>query len=125
MVYKRNKLNPLIDDGGARQSFVTGAVREPHTNKGRYDLITPEGLKRLAEWYELGAIKYSDRNWEKGLPISNCLNSAFRHLVKYVAGGRDEDHLAAIVWNVFAIMHFEKHMPELQDIPTRIKKMEE
>lgn len=115
----------LIDDGGARQSFVTGAVREPHTKKGRYDLITPEGLKRLAEWYELGAMKYSDRNWEKGLPISNCLNSAFRHLVKYIAGAKDEDHLAAIAWNVFAIMHFEKHMPELQDIPTRIKKMEE
>jgi len=110
---------PDIDDSGARMEFSTGAIREPQDKKGRYDLITPFGLMRIARWYELGAQKYADRNWEKGLPFSNCLNSLFRHLVKYMAGYRDEDHLAAIAWNALALMHFEEVMPELNDIPAR------
>ena len=113
-----------MDDGGSRHDFGTGAVREGQSGKGRYDLITPVGLRRLARWYELGAMKYADRNWENGLPISNCLNSMFRHMVKYMAGHDDEDHLSAIAWNAFAIMHFEELMPEMQDIPTRKHKEE-
>lgn len=116
---KNKKLQSQINDGGSRQAFDTGAIREGQENKGRFDLITPVGLTRLAKWYELGAMKYSDRNWEKGLPYSNCLNSLFRHLVKYMDGQDDEDHLSAIVWNAFAIMHFEEKHPELCDIPTR------
>lgn len=55
-----------INDGGARMSYGDGkAIREPSTGKGRFDLVTPFGIMRLAKWYELGAQKYSDRNWEK------------------------------------------------------------
>lgn len=104
-----------MKDNGTRILFETGAVREEVTGKGRFDLIPPEGLFRLARWYEQGAKKYSDRNWEKGLPYCNCINSAMRHLVKYLAGWNDEDHLAAVAWNVFALMYFEKHKPELDD----------
>lgn len=114
------RFQPNINDGGSRQHFATGATREQQIGKGRYDLITPIGLVRLAKWYELGALKYADRNWEKGLPISNCMNSLLRHATKYLMGMNDEDHLAAIVWNAFAIMHFEENMPELQDIPARL-----
>lgn len=110
-----------IDDGGSRQSFDTGAIREGQAGKGRFDLITPVGLRRLALWYELGAKKYDDRNWEKGMPTSNCLNSMFRHMTKYMAGMDDEDHLAAIVWNAFAIMHYEELLPEMQNIPNRLE----
>lgn len=125
MSLEDEKMYKGIVDDGDRESFNTGAIREPQQGKGRYDLITPEGLKRLALWYELGAKKYSPRNWEKGLPISRCFNSMFRHMIKYLAGSNDEDHLAAIVWNAFAIMHFEQYMPHLQDIPTRIENKEE
>lgn len=118
MTVEKNLL-AKINDGGSREEFSTGAKREKQIGKGRYDLITPIGLMRLANWYELGALKYADRNWENGLPISNCLNSLFRHAVKYMAGYNHEDHLAAIVWNAFAIMHFEATMPELMDLPTR------
>ncbi|WHH58463.1 dATP/dGTP diphosphohydrolase domain-containing protein [Petroclostridium sp. X23] len=104
-----------IQDSGKREEFGTGAIRDIQTGKGRFDLISPEGLFRLARWYELGTLKYSDRNWEKGIPISRCISSAFRHLVKYMAGWTDEDHLAAVAWNVFAIMHFERYRPDLDD----------
>lgn len=114
-----NKVDPT--DTGDRTNFDTGAVRETNDNRGRYDLISAEGLRRLALRYELGAEKYADRNWEKGLPTSNCLNSAIRHLVEYMMGMDNEDHLAAAAWNLFSIMHYERFNPECQDIKARLE----
>lgn len=37
-----------IEDSGERQEFDTGAVRDIQEGKGRYDLIPPEPLMRLA-----------------------------------------------------------------------------
>ena len=108
-----------INDGGKRMSYGEGmAVREPATGKGRYDLISPFATQRLAKWYELGAQKYSDRNWEKGMPFSRYVDSAKRHLDKFIMGMEDEDHLAAAVWNLFAIMHHQElGQTELDDMP--------
>ena len=108
-----------MHDSGQRQAFDSGAVRDVQTGKGRYDLLPTAALMRDAAWIELGAQKYSDRNWEKGIPISRCVDSLFRHLVKYIAGYQDEDHLAAIRWNAGAIMFYEAEMPHLQDLPKR------
>ena len=86
--------------------------------KGRFDLITPFGLTRLAKWYELGSKKYSDRNWEKGMPFSRYVDSAFRHLIKFMMGMEDEDHLAAAVWNLLCIIHHQElGQTELDDLP--------
>lgn len=117
------KVNDTIGEmkyEGKREEFKTGACRESHKGKGRYDLISPIGLKRIADWYEAGAIKYGARNWEKGIPTSNCLNSMFRHMVKYMNGQREEDHLSAIAWNAFAIMHMEENFPEMCDLPNKL-----
>ncbi len=117
-IANRYKLEGMVDTG-ERVEHLTGATREPHANKGRFDLIPPEMMFRLAKWYELGGQKYEDRNWEKGLPVSNCINSLLRHAFKYLAGIDDEDHLAAVIWNAAAIMHYEKNNPDMQDLPTR------
>ena len=108
-----------IDDSGARMSYGDEkAIREPSTGKGRLDLITPFGLTRLAKWYELGSKKYSDRNWEKGMPFSRYVDSAFRHLIKFMMGMEDEDHLAAAVWNLLCIIHHQElGQTELDDLP--------
>ena len=108
-----------IDDSGARMSYGDKkAIREPSTGKGRFDLITPFGLTRLAKWYELGSKKYSDRNWEKGMPFSRYVDSAFRHLIKFMMGMEDEDHLAAAVWNLLCIIHHQElGQTELDDLP--------
>jgi len=120
MLMKGHKLYDKTDTG-KRTDFGTGAIRETNDGRGRYDLIGTEGLRRLALRYEFGAMKYGDRNWQAGLPTSNCLNSMIRHTIEYMMGMDDEDHLAAIAWNAFAIMEFEKTHPELQNIPTRRK----
>lgn len=108
-----------IVDSGKRMSFGEGlAEREPTDGKGRYDLITPFGIRRLAIWYELGAKKYADRNWEKGMPFSRYIDAAKRHLDKYIMGMTDEDHLAAAAWNILSIMHHEElGQMEFDDMP--------
>lgn len=108
-----------IKDNGARESFASGAIKEPKNGQGRFDLISVPALMRLAVWYEKGAEKYADRNWEKGIPAHKLFNSAMRHMLKWIFGWRDEDHLAAAVWNLCAIMHFEEVMPEMIDTPIR------
>ena len=107
------------DDSGERMSYGEGmAVREPNAGKGRYDLVSPFAMRRLAQHYEEGAKKYADRNWEKGMPFSRYVDSAKRHLDKYVMGMTDEDHLAATAWNIFAIMHHQElGQLELDDMP--------
>lgn len=96
-----------VKDSGVRQSFESGAVRDIQQGKGRFDLITPVALERLARHYESGAVKYGDSNWTKGIPIMRLLDSAKRHLNKYLRGHRDEDHLIACAWNCFAAAHTE------------------
>lgn len=107
-----------ILDSGKRQEFYSGAIREPATNKGRFDLISPFAEARIAEWYELGAKKYADRNWEKGLPFSRYVDSAKRHINRFLQGEDAEDNLAAACWNLMAIMHHQEcKQNELDDLP--------
>lgn len=92
---------------GEIREFASGARRNNAKGKGRYDLISPAGLRRLAIRYEEGATAHGERNWEKGIPMSSLLDSAARHIYEYLDGKRNEDHLAAAAWNIFAAMHFE------------------
>ena len=111
----------ITKDSGQREEYTTGAKRDVQANKGRYDLISPVALRRLAGVLERGSVKYGDRNWEKGIPMSRCLSSALRHLFQYSEGMRDEDHLAQAMWNVMAMIHFEETKPELNDLPKETK----
>jgi hypothetical protein len=96
-----------MHDSGQRQQFGSGAVRDTATGKSRPDLISPYANMRTGEWMRLGAEKYSENNWTKGIPISRCVASLCRHLEAYKMGLTDEDHLAAIVVNGQFIMHYE------------------
>ena len=97
-----------MNDGGERMTYDHGGMREPATGKGAYELISPFALDRIAVWYELGARKYADRNWEKGIPFGRLIQSGIRHMIRWMKGDRSEDHLAAVCWNVMAMMHFEE-----------------
>ncbi len=99
--------------------FSTGAVRSDDAEKERWDLITPIGLRRIAETYAEGAKKYGEDNWKKGIPIRDLLNHAIRHIYLYLKGDETEDHLAHAAWNLLTAMHFEETRPELMNIEER------
>jgi len=66
-----------------------------------------DGVKmflEVAKHYEAGAKKYADRNWEKGLPIWNFIDSGVRHYLKWFDDWKDEPHDRAVVWNVMGAL---------------------
>jgi len=108
-------------DSGERQVFETGCQRDTQNGKGRFDLIPPFAVMRLAGVYQRGAEKYDDDNWVKGMPFGRVLDSAIRHLFKWkfrkILGlSMDEDHLAQAAWNIFTLMEYELIHPELDNI---------
>ena len=97
-----------MQDSGERQTFESGAVRDTAEGKSRPDLISPFATERLGNWLLLGSKKYSERNWERGIPVSRTIASLHRHLMKYQQGSKDEDHLAAIMCNAMFVLHTEE-----------------
>lgn len=117
----------VTKDSGQRAEFTTGAQRDGATGKGRYDLLPREAIHRLAQLYERGAEKYDDRNWEKGMPLSEMVDSMLRHAFQAAAGETDEDHFAAVMWNAAGVITFQERIAagllpaELDDLPSPAK----
>lgn len=101
------------------QQYKTGAVRDTG-GKGRMDLLPWSALIRVSKHMEDALEHYPERNWEKGLPMHSMIDSAFRHLAKYVDGMTDEDHLCAAATNLLMAMWTEEHMPNMQDVASRL-----
>lgn len=109
----------MIKDSGDRTQFATGAVRDMHEGKGRFDLLPFLAVLELAKHCEEGAKKYGEHNVDKGIPQHSLIDSAMRHLCKYAAGFADEDHLGAAAWNVMWALEQTQSHPELLDVPHR------
>lgn len=95
----------ITKDSGERREFTTGSVRDRAIGKGRFDLLPLDVLRRLAQLYERGAIKYGADNWRKGQPLrASYVDSALRHLADLEAREPTEDHAAAVLWNIVGYM---------------------
>ena len=106
-----------ILDSGTRREFPTGSVRDMSEGKGRFDLAPWVAIWEVAKHCENGAKKYGEHNVDKGIPVHSFIDSAFRHLVKYVDGWTDEPHLIAAAWNILWAIQTEIKHPELKDVP--------
>lgn len=115
---------PGLKDSGTRTTYETGAQRDAQENKGRFDLLPLPAIMAYAKLLEKGAKKYSERNWEKGIPISRFFDGALRHLFKAQAGATDEDHLAAAMFNVGGII-FTRHQIARGKLPKELDDMPE
>ena len=65
--------------------------------------------------FEEGCNKYGERNWETGIPTKCFINSAVRHLLKWMRGDEDENHERAFVWNIMCCIWTCQNKPELND----------
>lgn len=110
---------PEIKDSGERREFPGGGVRDMSAGKGDCASLPAAALLRLSLHYEAGAHKYSRWNYMKGIPISSCIDSALRHLLKYLDGWDDEPHLEAACFNCLTALQMEETHPEMQDLPMR------
>jgi hypothetical protein len=103
----------ITKDSGARDEFDSGMVRDTQKGKARFDLMLPldvpydqQMITRFAELLARGAEKYGDRNWEKGdsdKEIARARSSALRHMMQWACGETDEDHAAAVMFNIMMV----------------------
>ena len=92
------------------------------SGKPRFDLIPAVPLETLAKIYTMGAEKYADRNWEKGIRYSRIYAAVMRHLNKYWSSENLDPesglpHLAHAAWGLLALLEFDATHPELDDRP--------
>lgn len=82
----------------------------------------PTLILEVSKHYEEGALKYSERNWEKGIPMHSYIDSAVRHYLKFLRGDTDERHDRAFIWNIFGALWTQVEKPDLVDLPFRQKE---
>lgn len=117
---EQEKYNVNVIDSGVRLSFEGGAKRDRPGGKGMFHLLAPDAVTRWAKRCEIGQVKYGNgRNWESGMPVSQYVDSALRHIFQYMVGDDSEDHIGAAIWNLAAICQTEVRHPEYQDFETR------
>jgi hypothetical protein len=94
----------IVRDSGARQQFASGMVRDVETDKPDYTLVVDGPMmERWAAHLTKGAQKYAARNWMQANgeeEYERFRRSAFRHFLQWMAGEDDEDHAAAVFFNI-------------------------
>lgn len=69
----------------------------------------------VSKHFEEGAKKYSENNWQKGIPVRCYIDSAVRHYLKWLREDDDEPHDRAFVWNLLCCIWTCQNKPELND----------
>lgn len=99
-------------DSGKRESYDSGMVRDTQDGKPRFDLCLVDGmpydeqfLTRLAGLLTRGAEKYGEKNWQfadSAEELTRFKASGLRHMMQWMTGEVDEDHAAAVAFNLMA-----------------------
>jgi hypothetical protein len=88
------------------KTTTKGMKREDKSQKLNYlDYLDPNVLERYARHMKKGELAHGRGNWKKGgYPLNEYLESAFRHFMALWEGQADEDHAAALLFNIIAYM---------------------
>lgn len=93
-----------VKDSGERVRFDSGMVRDIADDKTDYSLIYDGPMiDRWAEHISKGAKKYTPRNWmmaQGDEEAERFKSSAARHFRQWMRGDQDEDHAAAVYFNI-------------------------
>jgi len=114
----------IIKDSGRRKEFAGGMVRDVTEGKINY-LLTLGGpmFQRWAAHLTNGAVKYTKGNWMKAAgqeELERFKESAFRHFIQWLNGDIEEDHAAAIIFNVNGAEYVEERLAEAPEDHARL-----
>ena len=107
----------------------TGAESQDASGKGTPVLVPGDAILDIAKHFENGASIYGPRNWEKGIPLSEQLNSLERHLQQEKMGLTDEPHARALAWRAVVYLATKLRIEagilpaELADMPVYKKDL--
>lgn len=99
---------------------MNGQALRFNEGKTRHDLVPAYAQEQYARVLTLGAIKYKENNWRKGMPWSKVLASLERHL-QAIKRGEDFDpetgllHSAHIMCNAAFLTEYYKIYPQGDD----------
>lgn len=96
-------------------TFETGAIRDVQDGKEDYvETISYTAFKRYSQYMTGKKARYGAGNFKKGIPIESYEQSLMRHVQKYMENKyedgvceKEDDHLSAMIFNIFGIMHEE------------------
>jgi hypothetical protein len=105
-----------VKDSGQRQEFAGGMVRDVTDGKTDYSLVLDGPMfERWAAHLTKGAEKYDKGNWMKAegdAELRRFKESAFRHFIQWYRGETDEDHAAAVLFNINGAEYVKAQMAE-------------
>ena len=90
--------------------------RKDDAEKIRFELLPGDALKAIAVILTFGAIKYADRNWERGMNWSRVYGALQRHLWAWWGGeGLDAETGRSHLWHagcciVFLIAYEQRNI---------------
>lgn len=124
---KQETLRPNDDINKAAVKFDSGKIRD--------ELIPPEVEEALATVLAFGALKYADRNWEKGMEWSRPYAAARRHMRNWFSRrdfgkgpGNDKDSGFSDLWhavtNLAFLVAYEQRRAGTDDRPTTLPMKE-
>lgn len=108
----------VVKDSGVREDFPSGMRRD--TEEGKIDFtlaIDGPMFERYAAHLTKGAEKYGRRNWQNANSpeeYERFKRSAYRHFIQWLRGDRDEDHAAAVWFNLNAAEYVLGRLEEAQ-----------
>lgn len=85
-------------------------------NKRKWSLVHFESLEPMVEVLEFGAKKYAPKNWMKGFPLDEILDSMQRHVAALIDGEEIDPesglpHMGHIQCNAMFYNYMIKHNP--------------
>ncbi len=107
--YDLRKGQFVIKDSGERKEFASGMVRDTDADKTDYSLAYNGPMfHRWSAHLTKGAVKYPDpepdqANWMRAAGEAERVRfkkSAARHFFQWLKGDTDEDHAAAVFFNI-------------------------
>lgn len=130
-----NKTHPITAEEPEQVSEEIRTTSSTGGEKGvkleRFDLIPTGPLLELARLYGNGALKYEDRNWERGYEWGKSYAALQRHATAFWSGEEYDahnpdcsvdctthtgaHHMAAVAWHAFVLIEFTKTHPEFDD----------
>lgn len=91
-------------------------VRDTTDSKTDFSLVLDGPMfKRWAEQLRKGADKYNKRNWMKATgdaELDRFRESALRHFLQWFWGDSDEDHAAAVFFNINGAEYVKERMSQ-------------
>ena len=102
------------------EKYVKKSALRYNEGKTRYDLVPTFAHEQLAKTLTVGADKYGDQNWRKGMSWSSVIASLERHLAA-IKRGEDYDlesgllHSAHVMCNAAFLTEYYKIHPQGDD----------